>query len=128
MQSAFSAGPLQHSLPAIAAGEPLVGMLLGVLVFGDRIQISTGELALQAAGIAALVAGVILVGRAPALSQLRGWTPAGLTHITDSLPACPPAWSRRPDETARGRVAADARTATAQSRSPTTARDGTARP
>jgi hypothetical protein len=32
---------------------------------------------------------VILVGRAPALSQLRGWTPAGLTHITDSLPALP---------------------------------------
>jgi drug/metabolite transporter (DMT)-like permease len=89
MQSAFNAGPLQHSLPAIAAGEPLVGLLLGVLVFGDRIQISTGELALQAAGIAALVAGVILVGRAPALSQLRGWTPAGLTHITDSLPSLP---------------------------------------
>jgi drug/metabolite transporter (DMT)-like permease len=89
MQSAFSAGPLQHSLPAIAAGEPLVGMLLGVLVFGDRIQISTGELALQAAGVAALVAGVIMVGRAPALSQLRAWTPAGLTHITDSLPSLP---------------------------------------
>jgi hypothetical protein len=90
MQSAFSAGPLQHSLPAIAAGEPLVGLLLGVLVFGDRIQISTGELALQAAGIAALVAGVILVGRAPALSQLRGWPPGGLAHITDSLPSLPP--------------------------------------
>jgi len=89
MQSAFNSGPLQQSLPAIAAGEPLVGMLLGVLVFGDRIQISTGELALQAGGIAALVSGVILVGRAPALSQLRAWTPSGLTHITDSLPALP---------------------------------------
>jgi hypothetical protein len=90
MQSAFNAGPLQHSLPAIAAGEPLVGMLLGVLVFGDRIQISTGELALQAGGVAALVAGVIMVGRAPALSQLRAWTPPALTHITDSLPSLPP--------------------------------------
>jgi drug/metabolite transporter (DMT)-like permease len=89
MQSAFNSGPLQHSLPAIAAGEPLVGMLLGVLVFGDRIQISTGELAIQAGGVAALVAGVILVGRAPALSQLRAWTPSGLTHITDSLPSLP---------------------------------------
>jgi drug/metabolite transporter (DMT)-like permease len=89
MQSAFNAGPLQESLPAIAAGEPLVGLLLGVLVFGDRIQISTGELAMQAGGIVALVAGVILVGRAPALSQLRAWTPPALTHITDSLPALP---------------------------------------
>jgi hypothetical protein len=89
MQSAFNSGPLQHSLPAIAAGEPLVGLLLGVLVFGDRIQISTGELALQAGGIAALVAGVIIVGRAPALSQLRAWSPPSLTHITDNLPSLP---------------------------------------
>ena len=86
MQSAFNAGPLPMSLPAISAGEPLVGILLGVLVFGDRIQISPGELALQAGGIVALIAGVILVGRAPALSQLRSWTPPSLPHITGSLP------------------------------------------
>jgi drug/metabolite transporter (DMT)-like permease len=81
MQSAFSVGPLPQSLPAIAAGEPVVGMLLGVLVFGDRIQITPGELALQAAGIAALIAGVIIVGRAPALSQLHAWTPPALPHV-----------------------------------------------
>ncbi len=81
MQSAFSAGPLPQSLPAISAGEPVVGLLLGVLVFGDRIQITPGELALQAAGIAALIAGVIIVGRAPALSQLRAWTPPSLPHV-----------------------------------------------
>jgi len=97
MQSAFNAGPLPLSLPAIAAGEPLVGMLLGVLVFGDRIQITPGELALQAGGVVALVVGVIIVGRAPALSQLRTWTPPGLPHIsphiTGGLPALP---GRRP--------------------------------
>jgi drug/metabolite transporter (DMT)-like permease len=81
MQSAFNAGPLHVSLPAMSAGEPLVGILLGVLVFGDRIQITPGMLAVQAGGIAALVVGVILVGRAPALSQLRTWTaPYGLPH------------------------------------------------
>ena len=89
MQSAFNSGPLPLSLPAISAGEPLVGILLGVLVFGDRIQISPGELALQAGGIVALIVGVILVGRAPALSQLRGWTPPSLPHITGSLPNLP---------------------------------------
>jgi drug/metabolite transporter (DMT)-like permease len=72
MQSAFSTGSLQVSLPAISAGEPLVGILLGVVVFGDRVQISPGMLAIQATGIAALVVGVILVGRAPALTALRG--------------------------------------------------------
>ena len=87
MQNAFSAGPLQASLPAISAGEPLVGILLGILVFGDRIQITPGELAIQAGGIAALVVGVILVGRAPALSQLRSWTPPSLPHtIPHTLP------------------------------------------
>jgi hypothetical protein len=89
MQSAFNAGPLQVSLPAISAGEPVVGILLGVLVFGDRIQISPGELALQAGGIFALIVGVILVGRAPALAQLRRLTPPSLPHITGSLPSLP---------------------------------------
>ena len=80
MQSAFNAGPLQLSLPAISAGEPLVGILLGVIVFGDRIQVSEGMLAVQAAGLAALVVGVIMVGRAPALSQLRSWAPHAIPH------------------------------------------------
>jgi hypothetical protein len=80
MQNAFSAGPLNVSLPAISAGEPLVGILLGVLVFGDRVQVSPGELAIQAGGIAALVVGVILVGRGPALSQLRSWTPSTIQY------------------------------------------------
>jgi drug/metabolite transporter (DMT)-like permease len=70
-QNAFSAGPLQASLPAISAGEPLIGILLGVIVFGDRIQISPVLLAIQAGGVAALVAGVVLVASDPALSQLR---------------------------------------------------------
>lgn len=99
MQSAFNAGPLQQSLPAIAAGEPLVGILLGVLIFGDRIQITPGELALQAGGVVALIVGVIMVGRAPALSQLRHWTPPGLPHITDitsNLPSLPGLPGRHP--------------------------------
>jgi drug/metabolite transporter (DMT)-like permease len=73
MQSAFNAGPLQYSLPLISACEPLAGILLGVVVFGDRIQVSPGALAMEAGGLAALVAGVILVGRSPALS--------GLSHL-----------------------------------------------
>ena len=82
MQCAFSSGPLQMSLPAISAGEPLVGILLGIIVFGDRIQVTSLQLGVQAGGIAALVAGVILVARAPALSQIRG-----LPH--PSLPTLP---------------------------------------
>ena len=71
MENSFSAAPLHASLPAITAAEPVVGILLGVVVFGDAIRISPPMLALQAAGIVALVGGVILVARAPALSSLR---------------------------------------------------------
>jgi drug/metabolite transporter (DMT)-like permease len=88
MQSAFSAGPLNVSLPAISAGEPVVGILLGVVVFGDRIQDTPGELAIYAGGLAALVIGVIMVGRSPALSHLRAWTEENIPSLP-SLPSLP---------------------------------------
>jgi hypothetical protein len=71
MQNSFNAAPLHATLPGITAAEPVSGILLGVVVFGDRINISPGLLALQAAGITALVLGVILVARSPRLGQLR---------------------------------------------------------
>jgi drug/metabolite transporter (DMT)-like permease len=83
MQSAFSSGPLNVSLPAISAGEPVVGILLGVVVFGDRVQDTPGELAIYTGGLAALIAGVIMVSRSPALSQLRAWT-------DENIPSLPP--------------------------------------
>lgn len=70
MESAFSAAPLHASLPAITAAEPIAGMLLGVVVFGDVVHVSPGMLLLQGAGLAALILGVILVARAPVLSRL----------------------------------------------------------
>ena len=71
LESSFNAAPLHASLPGITAAEPLTGIFLGVVVFGDVIRISPGMLALQAAGLVAIVAGVILVARAPCLSALR---------------------------------------------------------
>jgi len=70
MENAFSAAPLHASLPAITATEPIAGMLLGVVVFGDVVHVSPGMLLLQGAGLAALILGVILVARAPVLSRL----------------------------------------------------------
>jgi drug/metabolite transporter (DMT)-like permease len=71
MQNAFSAAPLHKSLPAITAAEPAAGILLGVVVFGDVIHVTPLLLALEAAGLTAMVAGVILVARAPALRGVR---------------------------------------------------------
>lgn len=71
MQSAFSVAPLHASLPAITAAEPLSGMVLGVLVFGDVVHVSPWLLALQAAGVAAMIGGVVLVARAPVFRELN---------------------------------------------------------
>ncbi len=81
MQNAFSAAPLRASLPAIAAGEPVAGMALGIVVFGDRVQISAGTLAIEAGGIAALITGVVMVARSSAFSGLRG-----ISHATSPEP------------------------------------------
>ncbi|MDR0345691.1 MAG: DMT family transporter, partial [Nocardiopsaceae bacterium] len=77
MESAFSAAPLHASLPAITAAEPVAGIMLGIVVFGDTVQVTPGLIAVQLCGLVALVAGVILVARAPALARLR---PPHLPH------------------------------------------------
>ena len=80
VQSAFSAGPLHASLPAITAAEPLAGITLGILVFGDVVHVTPWLLALQAAGIAAMVAGAVLVAQAPMFVKLT-LQPAGDHHL-----------------------------------------------
>jgi len=71
MESAFNSAPLHASLPGISAAEPAAGILLGIIVFGDEVRISPIMIAVQAVGIVALVTGVVLVARAPALADLR---------------------------------------------------------
>src|SRR5580658_6688406 len=87
MQNAFSAGPLHSSLPTIAAGEPVAGIALGIVVFGDRIQISPGMLAIEAGGIAALIVGTVAVARSSAFSGLRKITDVILPGSDSAEPA-----------------------------------------
>jgi drug/metabolite transporter (DMT)-like permease len=85
MQSAFNAAPLHASLPAITAAEPVVGILLGIIVFGDDLRISPGAITLEAAGFVALIGGVILVARAPMISGV-----AAARAIREVLPGLEP--------------------------------------
>ncbi|MBV9095190.1 MAG: DMT family transporter [Streptosporangiaceae bacterium] len=86
MQNAFSAAPLHASLPAIAGGEPVVGILLGIVVFGDTVQADPGMLALQAAGLALLIAGVVMVARSSALGGLARIGTAIRDHTPHTRP------------------------------------------
>ncbi|WP_372411803.1 DMT family transporter [Streptomyces luteireticuli] len=73
VQSAFETAPLRMSLPALTAAQPLAGIVCGVGFLGDRLRTSPGALAWQAAGLAAIVVGIVLIGRHPAM-------PSGMTE------------------------------------------------
>lgn len=70
-QSAFEAAPLRASLPAITAAEPLVGIAYGISVFGERVRTAPVWLALEAAGLIAMIVGVVLLTRSPMLAPHR---------------------------------------------------------
>ncbi|WP_051839255.1 DMT family transporter [Streptomyces sp. NRRL F-5126] len=67
VQSAFETGPLRMSLPSLTASEPLIGIACGIGFLGDTVRTTPGALAGEAAGLAAVVAGVFLLGRHPML-------------------------------------------------------------
>jgi drug/metabolite transporter (DMT)-like permease len=52
-QSAFRAGPLTASLPAVTVAEPVVGSLLGVTVLGEALR--TSDLGMVALGLSVAV-------------------------------------------------------------------------
>ena len=67
-QSAFEVAPLRASLPAITAAEPMVGIAYGISVFGERVRTGPVWLALEAAGLIAMVAGIVVLTRSPMLA------------------------------------------------------------
>jgi drug/metabolite transporter (DMT)-like permease len=73
-QSAFRAGPLTASLPAVTVAEPIVGSVLGVTVLGETLN--TNNLGLVALGVS--VAVMIAATVALAHSQATG-TPSRST-------------------------------------------------
>lgn len=69
VQSAFETGPLRMSLPALTAAQPLAGIACGIGFMGDQVRTDTGALAWQAAGLAAIVTGIVLLGLHPAMPE-----------------------------------------------------------
>lgn len=70
-QSAFQAAPLPASLPVMDAVEPTVAVLIGVFAFGESLAASVTALTLEAAGIVALITGIVLLDRSPVVLALQ---------------------------------------------------------
>jgi hypothetical protein len=69
VQSAFETAPLRMSLPALTAAQPLAGIVCGVGFLGDQLRTDAGALAWEAAGLAAVVVGIVLLGLHPAMPR-----------------------------------------------------------
>ncbi|GAA2597864.1 MULTISPECIES: DMT family transporter [Streptomyces] len=67
VQSAFEAGPLRMSLPALTAAEPLAGIACGIGFLGDQLRTGPAALAGETVGLVAVVAGVYVLARHPAM-------------------------------------------------------------
>lgn len=64
-QSAFQAGPLRASLPALTVVDPVVSVLIGALAFGEPLKVAGPAPALEMVGLVIMSAGVVALGWSP---------------------------------------------------------------
>lgn len=62
-QSAFHAGSLQTSVPAMLVLEPMVAVLLGQVVLGEHLEVSSSSAVALGLAVAAMTAATIALGR-----------------------------------------------------------------
>ncbi len=63
MQSAYECGPLTAALPPLAIGEPVVGMLIGIVALDERLRTAGVDLLWEAAGVVVMIVGTTLLAR-----------------------------------------------------------------
>jgi drug/metabolite transporter (DMT)-like permease len=75
-QTAFQAGPLGWSLPALSAVDPVVSIVVGALAFVEPISTAPWAVAAESVGMALMILGVMLLNRSdvgpPAVSEAPG--------------------------------------------------------
>jgi drug/metabolite transporter (DMT)-like permease len=69
-QSAFQAGDLKWSLPAITVLEPFVAIVIGQRLFHEHIATGALHFSGEVFGLVAMVIGVLILARSPALTRL----------------------------------------------------------
>ena len=71
VQNVFRAGPLAASQPAMMIADPAGSIIIGVLLFNDQLQHSPAALAGISVSAAVLIAGIILLGGSPVITQQK---------------------------------------------------------
>ena len=70
--SAFQAGSLAASLPVLTVVDPVAATIIGTLFFGESLTISGMAPLAEVGGIAAIVAGVFMLGNSPLVQCTQG--------------------------------------------------------
>jgi drug/metabolite transporter (DMT)-like permease len=70
-QRVFRSARLDYALAPIAASQPVLGVILGVLLLGDRLTMTKTALAVEATCLAILIASSAVLARSPALRTSR---------------------------------------------------------
>jgi hypothetical protein len=65
-QSAFRAGPLTASLPAVTVAEPVVGSVLGVTVLGETLSTNNFGLVALGVSVAVMIVATVALSRSQA--------------------------------------------------------------
>jgi drug/metabolite transporter (DMT)-like permease len=82
---AFQAGPLAASQPGFTIVDPLVASLLGVFIFEEHLQLAPFSILVEAAALAALVAGVVAISRSQLVQGQTHEDEAGLRPVPTAL-------------------------------------------
>lgn len=72
MQSAYGAGPLAISTPAMQIVDPLLSVVIGILLFNDFVDFSSGAIAAEIVSGLVMVGGIIALGSSKRIQQHSG--------------------------------------------------------
>lgn len=70
VQSAFQAGPLSASLPALSVTEPLVSIAAGSWLFHERVASDPAAFLVEVVGLGLAVAGILTVAASPIVAGM----------------------------------------------------------
>jgi hypothetical protein len=71
-QSAFQAGPLDASLPALSASDPIISVVIGVAVFGEAVRGGLVPTLLEVVSFSAIVVGIFMLAHTEAVNAVQG--------------------------------------------------------
>ena len=94
-QSAYEAGSLSAALPPMAVGEPVIGMVIGVVALHERLDTSPVALGFEALAAVVMVWGAWILARSPLVIGSRH--PSRLRQLEERI-LHPHAGEARPDK------------------------------